>query len=169
MATTRKQPQVPPPPDTLPAPVNKFEKKIDLGLALKLRIKDGLSHEQIAERFGCTAGAVRLAFGRFACLTEDPAQLDAYRANKLGAFEAVEQALLERLFKEAVSGRASVGDLARAIDTVSKHIRLLQGASTQNIGLLVQTLASVHKDVDAALLPLPVVLDEVEPTSSSAP
>ena len=168
MAKTRKQTQVSPLSNTLPTPVNKFEKKIDLGLALKLRIKDGLSHEQIAERFGCTAGAVRLAFSRFACLTEDPAQLDAYRANKLGAFEAVEQALLERLFKEAVSGRASVGDLARAVDTVSKHIRLLQGASTQNIGLLVQTLASVHKDVDAALLPQVMVVEE-EPTSPSAP
>lgn len=126
-------------------------RKIDIALAVRLRLKDGLTYEQIAERFGCTRQSVSAALERFTCLTENPAQLEAYRANKLGLFETVEQALLERLLKEATIGRASVGDLARAMDTIAKHVRLLSGQSTQNIGLLVQTLGDVHKDLDAAL------------------
>jgi hypothetical protein len=121
-----------------------------------LRLKDGLTYDQIAERFGCTRQAVSLALERFTCLTENPAQLETYRANKQGLFEIVEQALVERLLREAVSGRATVGDLARALDVISKHVRLLSGQSTANIGLLVQTLGEVHKDLDSALQPIVV-------------
>ena len=167
MAKTRKQIQVPPTSDTIPVHANKFEKKVDLGLALKLRIENKLTYDQIAERFGCTGDAVRLALRRFVSLTDNPEELEVYRANKLKVFENLEQALCDRLLSEVLAGKASVGDLAKAVDTVSKHIRLLQGASTQNIGLLVQTLASVHKDVDSALLPLPLVPSEGESTSPS--
>jgi len=128
-----------------------FTKKIDLPLALRLRIKDGLTTEQIAERFDCSPQAVRLAFSRFICLTDNPEELEAYRAHKAGLFETLEQALIERLLKETISGRASIGDLARGLDVVSKHVRLLAGQSTQNIGLLVQTLGDVHKDVIGAV------------------
>jgi len=137
---------------SFPAASPKPARKIDLSLALRLRIRDGLSHAEIAERFGCTREAVTQAFKRFTCLTDDPAQLEAYRQHKQGVFEASEQVLVERILRDTQYGEPSVGELARALDVVSKHLRLLQGQSTDHfVGLLVQTLGEVHKDLDAAL------------------
>ena len=126
-------------------------KKIDVALALKLRIQDRLTYEAIAERFDCTPESVRGSLRRFVALADNPEELEAYRRSKAHVFEALEQALLERLHTEVLSGRASIGDLARAIDVITKHVRLLAGQSTQNIGLLVQTLGDVHKDVIGAV------------------
>jgi transposase len=126
-------------------------KKIDLSLALRLRIRDGLTHAQIAKRFGCTREAVTQAFKRFTDLTDDPAQLEAYRQHKQDLFEASEQVLVKRILRETQDGEPSFGELARALDVVSKQVRLLQGQSTGNLGLLVQTLKEVHADLDAAL------------------
>jgi len=136
---------------SFPAASPNPSKKIDLSLALKLRIRDGLTHAQIAKRFGCTREAVTQGFHRLTCLTDDPAQLEAYRQHKLGVFEASEQVLVERILRDTQHGEPSLGELARALDVVSKHVRLLQGQSTGNVGLLVQTLKDVHADLDAAL------------------
>ena len=136
---------------SFPAASPKPARKIDLSLALRLRIRDGLSHAEIAERFGCTREAVTQAFKRFTDLTDDPAQLEAYRQHKQDFFEASEQVLVERILRDTQYGEPSLGELARALDVVSKHVRLLQGQSTGNVGLLVQALKEVHADVDAAL------------------
>jgi uncharacterized membrane protein YccC len=110
-----------------------------------------LSHAEIAKRFGCTREAVTQAFHRFTCLTDDPAELEAYRQQKQGVFETAEQLLVERILQDTQRGKSSVGELARALDVVSKHVRLLEGQSTSNVGLLVQTLQAIHADLGAAL------------------
>ncbi len=139
-------------------------KKIDIALAVRLRIKDGLTYQAIADRFACSEAAVRQALGRFLYLCDAPEQLETYRQQKVGVFETLEHALIERLLYEVVQGRASVGDLARALDVVSKHVRLLAGQSTANIGLLVQTLGEVHKDLGAALEPTLQVVGTSSPS-----
>ena len=130
-----------------------FQPKINVPEALSLRIKDGLTYEQIGAKFGVSKEAARQALLKFTHIAESPEILEAYRQQKLAVFETVEKALLERLLREITDGRASVGDLARAMDVLTKNIRLMTGQSTQNIGLLVQTLTDVHKDVDVAMLP----------------
>ncbi len=139
---------------TLPFPAAppKPAKKIDLALALRLRVRDGLSQTEIAKRFGCSREAVRQAFKRFMDLTDDPTQLEAYRQHKQDLFEASEQVLIERILRDTQHGEPSLGELARALNVVGKHVRLLQGQSTGIVGLLVQTLKEVHADLGAALV-----------------
>jgi hypothetical protein len=139
----------------LPGP----ESKIDLAAALRLRIQDGLTYAQIGERFGVGESAVRGRLARFLYLCDDPSNLEAYRKQKADVFETLEHAIITQLWATVQTGRASVGDLARALDTVSKHVRLLAGQSTSNVSLLVQTLTDVHKDVDGALTPRPKIVD----------
>ena len=127
------------------------ESKVDLAAALRMRIHDGLTYAQIGERFGVGESAVRSRLARFLYLCDEAGDLQAYRKQKTEVFETLEHAIITRLWAEIQNGRASVGDLARALDTVSKHVRLLQGQSTSNVSLLVQTLTDVHKDVDKAL------------------
>ena len=154
-------------------PVAPINAKIDLSVALRLRIQDGLSYEEIGLRFGATESAVRQRLARFLYLCDDPSNLEAYRNQKQAVFETLEHAIITRLWSEVEHGRCSVGDLARALDTVSKHVRLLTGQSTQNIGLLVRTLTDVHKDLDGALAPpckgesQPVVEAEVADAAAS--
>ncbi len=150
--------------EALPVSPNK---KIDIALALRLRVKDGLTYDAIGERFACTGESVRSALGRFIYLCESPADLHAYREQKAAVFETLEHAIIERLLRDVVNGRATVGDLARCLDVVSKHVRLLAGQSTANIGLLVQTLGEVHKDLGSALEGTqPVVVEQAVDTSS---
>lgn len=149
MASKRKRGVKALTPAVLPGP----ESKIDLAVALRLRIHDGLTYAQIGERFGVGESAVRLRLARFLYLCEEAGDLQAYRKQKADVFESLEHAIITRMWAEVQNGRASVGDLARALDTVSKHVRLLAGQSTTNVSLLVQTLTDVHKDVDKALDP----------------
>lgn len=132
----------------------KPHEKIDAAVALRLRIQDRLTYKEIASRFGCTEDAVRQRLARFLYLCENPSDLEAYRQQKQNVFETLEHAIITRLWQEVERGKANIGDLARALDTVSKHVRLLAGQSTQNVSLLVQTLTDVHKDVDTALSPV---------------
>jgi hypothetical protein len=128
-------------------------KKIDVPKALRLRVTQGLSYDEIGQVFNATGQAVRVALSKFLDIADNPEDLQAYREHKSTVFETVEHALLKRLLVETANKRVSIGDLARALDVVGKHVRLLQGQSTENIGLLVKTLQAVHSDVDKALDP----------------
>jgi hypothetical protein len=134
-----------------PTRVLAVQKKIDVPKALRLRVTQGLSYDEIGEVFGATGQSVRVALSKFLDIADNPETLAAYREHKATVFETVEHALLKRLLVETANKRVSIGDLARALDVVGKHVRLLQGQSTENIGLLVKTLQAVHSDVDKAL------------------
>jgi hypothetical protein len=133
-----------------------------------LRIKDGLTFQAIADHFGVSESGVRQAMQRFLYICDSPEQLNAYREQKLTVFETLERVLIERLLSDVSQGKGSVGDLAKSIDVLSKHVRLLAGQSTQNIGLLVSTLSDVHKDLNHSLTPLasPVPTQVVEKIDS---
>lgn len=132
-------------------------KKIDVPRALRMRVSQGLSYDEIGEAFGATGPAVRVALNRFVDIADNPEQLAAYREHKAAIFETVEEAILKRIVVELGNKRISLGDLARVLDVVGKQSRLLAGQTTENVGLLVKVLKDVHEDVDKAL---------VEPKSS---
>ena len=122
--------------------------RINLGQALSLRIKDGLTYQEIGERLGCAPSYVYTRLRDFLYVCANPEALRAYQEHKVTLFEEAERLLFLKVIENS-PGMAN-RDLLTAFDLITKHTRLLRGESTANVGLLVGVLEEVHKDVHAA-------------------
>jgi hypothetical protein len=126
-----------------------------------MRIRDGLTYEDIAQRLKCPTSLVYKSLQNFVSFCASPETLKAYQENKISLFEEGERLVFTRLV-QAVDGMSN-RDLISALDLLTKHVRLLKGESTANVGLLVGVLEEVHKDVFKA-----AGLENEPPTKESA-
>lgn len=120
------------------------EPKIDTATALRLRVEERLTYREIAERLGCNESAVRQRLARWLTLTADPDDLAYYRAQRSAIFDSLESTIVRELWSEIIAHKVCAGDLIRGLEVVAKHGRLIAGASTENVSVLVQSLTKLH-------------------------
>ncbi len=106
---------------------------VDLRKALTLRIKNKLSYEKIGMQLGIPRGTVYDALKPWEKLIGSPERLEAYRANKGDILTGLEMQLASLIPNKAKSGKATLGNVAYAIDKLNNIVRLEEGKSTQNI------------------------------------
>ena len=124
--------------DSLPVPRKrgrppKNAPKIDLELALKLRLVHGLTYAEIGARFGVGKSAVKQRLNRFTALIEAPDAIAGYRNHKADILESVELRLATSLLDPAKLAKASLNNVAYSFRQVSDMVRLTSGKSTSNI------------------------------------
>ncbi len=124
--------------DSLPVPRKrgrppKNAPKIDLELALKLRLVHGLTYAEIGARFGVGKSAVKQRLNRFTAFIEAPDAIAGYRNHKADILESVELRLAASLLDPAKLEKASLNNVAYSYRQVSDMVRLASGKSTSNI------------------------------------
>lgn len=161
----------------LPKTQHKERASVDIGHALKLRLKNHLSYQQIGIRLGTSAQTIQQRLKRFESLIDDPQLLSAYRDNRADLIDAAHMALLPDLLDPAKRESASINNLAYALKQLHEMGRLERGLATSHVDI-----SAVQKDavdiearisaLDAELIavevaPPPVVLGPSEGVSST--
>ena len=113
--------------------------KIDLTKAVELRLKKGMSYADIGRFFGVSRDTARLALKRFNDMLVAPAEVTAYQASKAEILENVELQLLSDLTDTDRRQKASLNNVAYALNTVANLTRLERGQSTANISYIDMT------------------------------
>lgn len=121
--------------------------KVDHALAVRMRVKDKLTYNEIGARLGTTGPYIAKVVGKFLDLLENPGSLYAYQENKPDLLEAMELKLLtylNDLLKD--NKKASVKDISLALKVVSELVRLNKGQSTSNVSVLLKSIEEAHQD-----------------------
>ena len=105
--------------------------KINIAEALKLRLVNNLSYQEIADRYGVCKSAVYQALKRFLSILVEPNELEGYKQNKIALLSSAELRLLERLVNDEVIEKASLNNIAYAFQQIFNSGRLEKGEATQ--------------------------------------
>ena len=111
----------------------KGESKIDVLQALKLRLHNRLSYDEIAKRFGVTKTAVYHVLSEFAKITENPEIVEGYASIRGKLLTAGEFELLKEIFDPEKLKKASLNNVAYAFSHDYNANRLERGESTRNV------------------------------------
>lgn len=126
--------------------------RINIAEALKLRLVNRLSFQEIADRYGVCKSAVYQALKRFLSILVEPDELEAFKNHKVDLLSSVEMKLLERLVNDEVMEKASLNNVAYAFKQLFDSGRLEQGKSTGNINILEVTASIEDLQKQAAVL-----------------
>ena len=107
--------------------------RINIAEALKLRLVNHLSYQEIADRYGVCKSTIFQALKRFLAILVEPEELSAYEQHKTALLSSAELKLLERLVNDEVIEKASLNNIAYAFKQVFDSGRLEQGKSTENV------------------------------------
>jgi len=113
-------------PDNLP----KYNYKIDIAEAFKLRFKHHLSFGDIALRLGCSRQAVQERLETFTTLINNSNDSKVYDENRANILTAVEFDLVKDLLDKGKRQKATLGNVAYAISQINNMIRLEKGQPT---------------------------------------
>lgn len=113
-------------------PSQQREVKVDIGKALKMRLNNHLSYQEIADKFGCDKSYIYRALKEFEDILKDPESAQAYHENKAGLLTAIELRLAKQLINEDVLKGASLNNVAYSFQAVHNANRLERNQSTQN-------------------------------------
>lgn len=119
-------------------PVNPLKKKpfkIDVGRALELRFKNGMSYSEIARHFGVAKSGVHAILEKFTNLIRSPEELGFYEKYKTKLLSSAELKILEKLMDEETIKGASLNNAAYAFQNLFNANRLERGKSTANIDI----------------------------------
>ena len=105
--------------------------RINIAEALKLRLVNNLSYQEIADRYGACKSAVYQALKRFLSILVEPNELEGYKQNKIALLSSAELRLLERLVNDEVVEKASLNNIAYAFQQIFNSGRLEKGEATQ--------------------------------------
>lgn len=108
-------------------------RKIDVAKALELRIKKGMSYSDIGQYFGCSKQGVEKALSRYIRLLHDDLDIEAYETNKASLLSSLELELLTELVDPNKRQKATLGNVAYALDKVNNINRLQRGQATEHI------------------------------------
>jgi len=111
-------------------------RKFDTAKALELRLKKGLSYADIAKYFGCSKQAIEQGLARYTKLLRDNLDIEAYEVSKADILSNVELTLLNDLVDQEKREKATLGNVAYAIDKINNINRLQRGQATANIEYL---------------------------------
>jgi predicted DNA-binding protein YlxM (UPF0122 family) len=123
--------------------VGSFNRKIDVGLALKLRLHNRLSIPQIAQYFGVSHQAVYKALENVKNIINIDMDLESFEQSRSDLLTAVELQLLNDLVEPTKREKASVNNIAFALSKVFDMNRISQGKSTSIVGY--QDLTHQHE------------------------
>ena len=120
--------------DNNPTIKDKAENKsIDVGKALTLRLKNGLSYGDITKQFNVSRPAVYKRLKPFENFIKDPDSLNAYGENRAAILNSAEMTMIKEMVNGDKLEKASVNNIAYAYNTLFNARRLDQGESTANI------------------------------------
>jgi len=105
-------------------------RKIDLAEAFKLRFKNNLSFQAIADHFGCTKQSVFDALAPFSNLIKNSTDTSIYEANKAGILTAVQFELVKQMADKGKLKAASLNNIAYSLSQLDNMIRLEKGQPT---------------------------------------
>lgn len=135
------------------------DQKIDVSVALKLRLVNKLSYEEIGEKFGATKQSVHAAIRRFEqIIGSQPEELEAYRQRKADLLEAAELQILEKITDPETLQKASLNNAAYTFAQLHNAGRLERGKSTANVDIRhtqeeIEVLDAEYKELQAQLNP----------------
>lgn len=107
--------------------------KINIAEALKMRIVNKMSFQQIANHFNVSKTAVFQSLKRFTDILVEPQELENYQHYKSALLSSAELRLLQRLVTDDVVEKASLNNVAYAFRQIFDSNRLEQNKSTCNI------------------------------------
>ena len=107
---------------------------LDVTKALKLRINNHLSYNEIGQLLGgYNKQTVHKALQPFLGMIADPEARAAYKESKADVLEGAQLKIVSNLVDEDKLKKASVNNLAYAAQSLDNMIRLERGQSTANI------------------------------------
>ena len=121
--------------------------KINLKKALSLRIDNKLSYAQIAKQFNVNKGTLYKALKPFIQLIDNPEALNAYNHNRPAILQALEMEIATNLATPDRLKKATLGNMAYALDKITHARRLEEGQSTENIAILNTELREIDKEL----------------------
>jgi len=110
-----------------------IEGRIDKALALKLRVVNKLSYEEIGRQFGVSAQAVHQALRKFTGILDELPICSVYEDSKAEMLSAVEMRLLGLLLDPDKLKEASLNNVAYTFQQVFNANQLKRGQATANV------------------------------------
>ena len=121
-------------------------KKVDIGAAVKLRFKHGLSYQKIADVLNCSKSAIYKALKPLEKLMRNPDEIESFKTQRANILTALEIKLIESLVDEEKHKRASLNNVAYAFQQIHVARRLEEGLSTGNLAVNVEkSLTAAHE------------------------
>ncbi len=105
-------------------------RKIDISEAFKLRFKNNLSYQAIADHFGCTKQSVFDALAPFSKLINNSMDTSVYDQNRAGILTSLEFEMVKQMSDPSKLKSASLNNLAYSISQINNMIRLEKGQPT---------------------------------------
>ena len=106
------------------------DRKFDLSQAVKLRLKNGLTYEEIGDMFGVTKQTAHTNIQRFLKLLPTDEECENYNANKSKILSHLELKLIERMSDDDAIKDASLNNAAYAFQQINNANRLEKGLAT---------------------------------------
>ena len=106
--------------------------KVDIGRAIKLHYLQGISQSDVARTMGVTHGAIHQALKPYQGILRDSQTLAAYRNHKSDILDSIELTLCKDLLDEDKRAKATLGNVAYALDKIQGACRLEKGLRTGN-------------------------------------
>jgi predicted DNA-binding protein YlxM (UPF0122 family) len=126
--------------------------RIDTGKIVRDYFVHGHIESDIARSQGVSRQAVNQALKPFKALIKDPEKVRAYQNNRALIFDAVESEIVGLALDKSKHKKATLGNVAYALDKVYNINRLEQGKATQNINIqsmIQHTQAGISEAMDA--------------------
>jgi hypothetical protein len=109
--------------------------KIDFKKAFKMRYLNGLTYQDIADKFHVTSGAVQQLLKPIKNIIDKADLYPVYKSNANELQEIAESLLLQEMLSKEKLQKASVNNLAYAYD---KMIQARKGQTTGNVAITVE-------------------------------
>jgi predicted DNA-binding protein YlxM (UPF0122 family) len=123
--------------------------KFSLQSALKLRYVNGLTLDQIANKFKVSKQAVSEKINKYIGILPNPEEIKAFKSLKGILLTGVEQVLVQQILDPEKLSKASLNNAAYAFSQIDQALRLELGQSTQNIDthvdITVSSVASLRR------------------------
>ena len=123
--------------------------KIDTSAMIKAYFVNGLSESDIARMQGISRQAVNQALKPYKSLIADPVKLRAYKDNRSLIFDGLESELVSLCLVKDKHKKATLGNVAYALDKVYNINRLEKNQSTQNININ-SMVSHVNNEIERA-------------------
>ena len=125
------------------------EKTYDLGKALKLRLVNHLSYDQIADMLGVTGPTIRRGIGQLETLLDNPGLVSAFKDNEAEVIDSARmlaiQAVGEQLSDPIRRKTLDISRLTMLFGVLFDKQRLIRGQSTANIKQLSLLITDAHR------------------------
>ena len=138
-------------------------KSYDLGKAMKLRLVNHLSYDQIGSMLGVTGSTIRKGTAQLEKLLDNPGLVSAYKDNEAEMIDAARmlaiQAVGEQLSDPVRRKKLDISRLTMLFGVLFDKQRLIRGQSTANIKQLSMMITEAHRRRTESEAPTEVEID----------